>query len=102
VFLSYLTENKIKFTLPITLMNLDYIFSVTYSFLITHQLVSLGILIILALFLWRKPWGFFKLTLVVLGLMMLIYVVNLFDESVLSGFGNKKQMIHKSESELSK
>jgi hypothetical protein len=55
-------------------MTIQYAESVIYSFLITHQLVSLGLILVLALLLWRKPAVFFKGALVVLVMIGILYI----------------------------
>jgi hypothetical protein len=82
-------------------MTIEYAASVIHSFFLSHQLLCLAGAVALVLLLWKKPSVFMKFTLVILTIIVLFYIVTLFNESVITGFGGKQQMIHKSESEMS-
>ena len=74
-------------------MNREYGYSVIYNFLTTHQLISLGIAVALAIFLWRKPKEFLKFTLFVLAMILLFYVGTIVNDSMLKGVESKHQGI---------
>ena len=52
--------------------------SAIYSFLITHPLIGLGILVVLALFLWARPKQFYRFTLAILYLIVVLFVFDYF------------------------
>jgi hypothetical protein len=79
--------------------NSAYLF--IYSYLVSHQLIALGILIALAIFLWSKPAVFFKFTLAILCIIAVVYFGSLLGESGQSGVIIKNKMINKSALEMS-
>lgn len=81
-------------------MNKEYAYSVIYSFIITHQIISLCVVAALILFLWKKPKEFFKFTLFILAMTLLFYVGTILNESMLGGVGNKQQMINETEEKM--
>jgi len=81
-------------------MNIEYAYSIIYNFLISHQLVSLGIVIGLVLFLWRKPKEFFKFTLFTLGLIVVFYILTLLNQSMLIGVEKKLDITTERENKL--
>jgi len=83
-------------------MNIHSIFLTVYSLLMTHQLIGLGVLAVLALILWRKPIVFLKFTLVILSLCAVIYVGSLLGDAGESGVSYKHQGIESSEKDVSK
>jgi cell division protein FtsW (lipid II flippase) len=82
-------------------MTIESAFSGIYSFLITNQMVTFGILVFLALLLWRKPLVFFKLTLALLSIIVVFYIMTLFSGSMVTGINDRNQMIHETGSKMS-
>ena len=81
-------------------MTQEYAYSVIYSFIITHQLITLCIAVALLLFLWKKPKEFFRFTLFILAMTLLFYIGTILNESMLGGVGNKHQMINETEEKM--
>jgi hypothetical protein len=65
-------------------MNLNYIYSMIYNFLDAYPLITLGIVVFLALLLWKKPGTFVKVIFVILLFVGVIYL-----GSLLGGEGNQ-------------
>lgn len=81
-------------------MDIDYVYSVIYKFLITNQLITLGLLIVLALFLWKKPWEFFKSVAMILILIAGFYVVTQLSQSANFGVKQKHSITTEREGKL--
>jgi Ca2+/Na+ antiporter len=81
-------------------MSIDYVYSVIYNFLITNQLITLGLLIVLALFLWKKPWEFFKSVVMILVLIAGFYVVTQLSQSTNFGVKQKHSITTEREDEV--
>jgi len=82
-------------------MTLESLYSVVYSFLVSNQPVALVILVGLAVLMWKKPWGFFKLSIAVLALLALVYLGTLLSGSLGTGMHDKSQMINETKSKMS-
>jgi len=82
-------------------MNLEYLYSVAYSFLSNNQWVAVGIVVVLALLLWKKPGAFFKLIFAAIALVVLLYIGSLLGDIGGTGVSNKNTMIHETESKMS-
>jgi|GEM_PF-4182084 len=82
-------------------MTIENAYAIIYSFLMTHQLIALGGLVVLALFLWKAPTHFFKFILVFVGIVVIFYVLTYFMGAIEPSMGDKKQMIYKTESTMS-
>lgn len=83
-------------------MNLGQIYSSLYSFLFSHPLIAVGILIVLGLTLWKKPSGFFKLMLFVVALNIVFYVGSFLVGSMNFGVDKKHEITTEREKELFK
>lgn len=70
-------------------MSIDYIYSFIRSFMLNNQLVALGILIGLVLFLWKKPWEFFKAAAAIGVLLLGLYVFTQLGQS--ANLGSQKK-----------
>ncbi len=81
-------------------MNREYAYSIIYSFIISHQLISLGIAVALVILLWRKPKAFFKLTLFILTITLLFYIATVMNESMFDGVDKKNQLINKTQEDI--
>lgn len=81
-------------------MNVEYIFSVIYSFLSSYPLFTMGICIVLALLLWKNPGVFMKLAIGVLLLAAALYVGSLLGNIGGSGLQNKYKMSTETESKI--
>lgn len=82
-------------------MNIDDLFAVAYNFLSNNQLLAVGIVVVLALLLWKKPGVFFKLLGAAIALVVLIYIGSLLGDIGGSGVSGKNTMIHETESKIS-
>ena len=63
-------------------MNSENAYSIIYSFLITNQMISLGIVVVLVVLLWKKPKEFFKLLLFLFIITVVFYVLALLNQSM--------------------
>lgn len=83
-------------------MMLDKIFYYIHSFLVSNQLIALVIFVVLAVFLWKKPWTFLKVTLWVLALFVGIYIFSYLNESAFIGASKKHEITTEREEQLFK
>jgi len=58
-------------------MSLENLYLTVHSFLMSHQLIAVGLLLALGLFLWKKPWEFFKFLCLIFVVLALFYIVSL-------------------------
>ncbi len=70
-------------------MSIDNLYAVIRSFMLNNQLIALGILICLVLFLWKKPWEFFKIAAAIAALLAGFYVFTQLGQS--ANFGSQKK-----------
>jgi len=82
-------------------MTIESAYSVIYNFLVAHQLVALGILLVLAIILWKKPAVFYRIAIAALIVIVVFYVLTLFIGSLESSVKHEKQMIYETESKMS-
>lgn len=73
-------------------MSLGHIYSVIYSFLISHPLIAVGVLAFIGLMLWKKPSEFFKLMLFVVALNVVLYIGSFLTGSMDFGAGKKHEI----------
>lgn len=81
-------------------MIIESAYATIYGFLVTHQLVALGVLVALALLLWRKPAAFFQLVILVLCLTVALYIGSSLGGAGGGGVKNKNKMINETESKI--
>lgn len=81
-------------------MNLESIFSSTYSFFETYPWLALVIIVVLAIFLWKEPWMFLKFALGILALIAGIYVFSFINESAFVGSSKKTEITTEREERL--
>jgi len=71
-------------------LNIDY--DTVYNFFINHLFISASLIIILAVFLWKKPKEFSKFTLLILVVTVLLYFFSFLNNSIFTGYKNKQDM----------
>jgi len=81
-------------------MNLDSIFSASYSFFAAYPWIALVLVIVLAIFLWKKPWVFLKFALGLAVLAAGIYVFSYLNESAFVGAAKKSEITVEREERL--
>ncbi len=81
-------------------MNIDYYFSLAVNFLYTNKIVALIILVVLILFIWKKPGEAFKFGIFVGVMAVIFYFISLMGGTMTDGSGDKKHMSTKSEQAL--
>jgi hypothetical protein len=81
-------------------MSIESAYSFIHSHLLANQLVALGILAALTIFLWKKPAQFFKFTLAIVCLIVVLYIGSLLGGSGQSGVKSKNTMINETERKI--
>ena len=73
-------------------MNSENAYSIIYSFLITNQMIALGIIVVLVVLLWKKPKEFFKLLLFLFIVTVVFYILTLLNQSMDSSVAKKHEI----------
>ncbi len=73
-------------------MNFENVYYTIVNFLMSNQLIAIGIVIALILFLWKSPKQFCMFMLLVTFLIVGFYVITLFDQSLDSSVGKKHEI----------
>jgi len=83
-------------------MKLEAFFTNIVNLITTYPIPALAIGIVLAIFLWKKPWDFFKFALMAAILAGGIYAAMQFGQTAKYGTDSKKTLAEQSEEELAK
>ncbi len=73
-------------------MDIKHLYSIISHYLISNQLIALGIVVGLTFFLWKKPKEFIKFSLFILAAIVVFYVFTLLDQSMDTGVGKKHEI----------